>query len=147
MSFSSLPLSPKILDSSRRYSSRFTRHLAYSNTRVPTKFPSEARAYNSLLLLSSRPVLYLAASSLSYLFSLPYPHFPPSIHSFQRLLPRSNSTFLSPSYPHVLSLSFSRSLSCSHTHTRRRTTSLITTYFNTIRRRVTPTIEGITINA
>lgn len=56
-----LSLSPKILDSSRQYSSRFTRHLAYSNTRVPTKFSSEARAYNSLLLLSSRHVLYLAA--------------------------------------------------------------------------------------
>lgn len=47
----------------------------------------------------------------------------------------------------AFSLSLSRSLSCAHTHTRHRTTSLITTYFNTIRRRVTPTIEGITINA
>lgn len=88
------------------------------------KFSSVAHVIPASLfsrLFLRRPVSYLLVTISA--------HFPPSIHPFPRARPFP-CPFFSPPLPSPP-----------------RTTSLITTYFNTIQRRVTPTIEGIAINA
>lgn len=101
-----------------------TRYVARSWLRARYK-----ASFDSSLPLFLLSHLFPRRSLGSHIFSLPYPRF--------RALSTLYSAARDPFHPLLLPPPPPPS----------RTTSLITTYFNTIRRHVTPTIEGITINA
>lgn len=147
MSFSSLPLSQNPRFVSPVLVAFYATRTSLTVIRASQQsFLWKARAYNSLLLLSSRHVLYLAAfaSLISLLVTISALS---AFYSFLPASPPAPPTQLSCLLPILAFSLFLLAHFLAHTHTRHRTTSLITTYFNTIRRRVTPTIEGITINA
>lgn len=112
------------LDLSRKHFAHITRHFlcsTYRWLRALQKFSTEVHVIPARLFL---------LRALPHIFSLPYPR------TFRLLfIPSCKRACARARTLSSLSIVFSR------------TTSLITTYFNTIRRRVTPTIEGITINA